>query len=95
MYKYDYVMSFHLMVMLRNTTGFYGRLVIEVAYKEMTFHSTETVWEMVAREEWLGCRHDALFMFDIPKSTPVGSLYIYIYYFFDFHDIKAYIHILF
>ena len=40
MYKYDYVMSFHLMVMLRSTTGSYGRLVIEVVYGEMilSFH---------------------------------------------------------
>ena len=35
MYKYDHVMSFHLMVMLRSTTGPYGRPVIEVAYGEM------------------------------------------------------------
>ena len=37
MYKYDYVMSFHLMVMLRSTTGPYGRPVIEVVYGEMIF----------------------------------------------------------
>ena len=35
MYKYDHVMSFHLMVMLRSTTGPYGRPMIEVAYGEM------------------------------------------------------------
>ena len=70
-YKYDYVMDFNLMVMLRSTTDSYGRLVIEVAYEEMRFHFTEAVWEMVAREEWLGCRHDALPMFDIPGSTLV------------------------
>ena len=64
-------MGFHLMVMLRSTTGSYGRLVIEVAYEEMIFHSTKAVWEMVAREEWMGCRHDASSMFDIPGSTPM------------------------
>ena len=48
---YDYVMGFHLMVMLHSTTGSYERLVIEVAYEEMIFHSIEVVWEMVAREE--------------------------------------------
>ena len=69
------------MVMLRSTTGPYGRLVIEVAYGEMIFHSTEAVWEMLAREEWLGCQHDASPMFDIPGSTPVWAPYIY---FFDF-----------
>ena len=30
-YKYDYIMDFNLMVMLRSTTGPYGRPVIEVA----------------------------------------------------------------
>ena len=32
---HDYVMDFLLMVMLRNTTGPYGRPVIEIAYGEM------------------------------------------------------------
>ena len=32
---HDYVMNFHLMVMLRSTTGPYGRPVIEVACGEM------------------------------------------------------------
>ena len=40
------------------------------------FHSTEAVWEMITREEWLWCRHDALPMFDIPGSTPVWAQYI-------------------
>ena len=34
---YDYVMDFHLMVMLHSTTGPYKRPVIEVAYGEMIF----------------------------------------------------------
>ena len=34
-HDHDYVMSFYLMVMLRSTTGPYGRPVIEVAYKKM------------------------------------------------------------
>ena len=71
MYDHDYVMNFHLMMMLRSTTNPYGRPVIEVAYGEMIFHSTEAVWEMLAREEWLGCRHDASSMCDIPGSIPV------------------------
>ena len=70
-YNHDYVMDFYLMVMLRSTTGSYGRPVIEVAYGEMIFHSTKAVWEMIVREEWLRCRHDASLMFDIPGSTPV------------------------
>ena len=34
---YDYNTDFHVTVMLRNTTGPYGRPVIEVAYVEMIF----------------------------------------------------------
>ena len=34
---HDYVMDLYLMVMLRSTTGPYGRPVIEVAYGEMIF----------------------------------------------------------
>ena len=69
---YDDVMRCHEdMVMLRSTTGPYGRPVIEVAYGEILSHSIEAVWEMVAREEWLGCQYDASPMFDIPESTPV------------------------
>ena len=36
-HDHDYVMDFYLMVMLRSTTGPYGRPVIEVAYGEMIF----------------------------------------------------------
>ena len=39
------------LVMLRSTTGSYGRPVIEVTYEEILFHSTEAVWELIAREE--------------------------------------------
>ena len=39
-------------------------------------HFTEAVWEMIAREEWLGCRHDASPMFGIPGSTPVWARYV-------------------
>ena len=53
--------------------------MIEVTYGETIFHSTEAVREMVAREEWLECWHDASSMFDIPGSTPVWAPYIYIY----------------
>ena len=62
--------------MLRSTTGPYGRLVIEVAYGETLFHSTEVVWEMKAREEWLECRHDTSPMLDTLESTPVWAPYI-------------------
>ena len=36
MFDYDYDEDFHWTVMLRSTTGPYGRPVIEVAYGEMT-----------------------------------------------------------
>ena len=62
--------------MLCSTTGSYGRPVIEVAYGETLFHSTEAVWEMKAREEWLRCRHDASPMLDILGSTLVWAPYI-------------------
>ena len=61
--------------------------MIEVAYREMILHSIEAVWKMIAREEWLRCRHDASPMFDIPGSTPVSAPYML---FLDFQDIKAY-----
>ena len=75
--------------MLRSTTGSYGRPVIEVTYGKTLFYSTEAVWEMIAREEWLECRHDASPMFDIPRSTPVWAQYIY---FLDFKDMKTYMY---
>ena len=59
-YNHDYDVDFHLMVMLRSTTGPYGRPVVEVAYGEM-----------IARKEWLEYRHDTSPMLDIPGSTPV------------------------
>ena len=45
--------------------------VIDAAYGETMIHSIEAVWEMLVREEWLGCRHDTLLMVDIPRSTLV------------------------
>ena len=63
-------------MMLRGTTGSYGQPMIEVAYGEILFHSIDAVWEMKAREEWLGCRHDASPMLDILGSTPVWAPYI-------------------
>ena len=58
---------------LRSTTGSYGRLVIEIAYRETLIHSTEAVWEILAQKKWLRCRHDASPMFDIPGSTQVWA----------------------
>ena len=63
--------------------------MIEVAYGETMIHSTKAVWEMLAREEWLRCRHDTSSMLDIPRSTLVWAPYMI---FFDFHDIKIYMY---
>ena len=77
---------------LRSTTASYGRPVINVAYEETLIHSTEAVWEILAWEEWLGCRHDASAMFGIPRLTPVWAQYIY---FLDFKNIKTYMYYVF
>ena len=79
-------------VMLCSTTGSYGRSVIEVAYGKTMIHSTKAVWEILAREEWLGCRHDASPKFDIPGLTPVWAPYPL---FSDFQDIKTYMYYVF
>ena len=63
-------------MLLRSTTGSYGRPVIEVAHGEILFHSTEAVWKLIAWEEWLGCQHDASPILDILGSTPVWTPYI-------------------
>ena len=39
------------------------------------FHSTEAVWEMLAREEWLGCRHAVAHVGHTRVNTSVGSTY--------------------
>ena len=78
--------------MLRSTTDSYGRPVIKVAYGENLIHSIEVVWEMLAREEWLGRWHDASPMFDIPGSTLMWAQYIYI---LDFKNIKTYMYYVF
>ena len=74
---------------LRSTTSSYRRLVLEVAYGETIIHSTETVWEILTRKEWLGCRHDTSPMVDILGSTLVWTQYMV---FFDFTNIKVYMY---
>ena len=71
--------------LLRSTTGSYGLFVVETAYGEITSHSIEAIWEILAREKWLECRHDASPMFNIPESTPVWAQFMI---FSDFHNIK-------
>ena len=49
---------------------------IEGAYSETMIHSIEAIWEMLVREEWLGCRHDTSLMVDIPGLTPMWAPYM-------------------
>ena len=63
------------MVILRSTMGPYGRLMTEVAYGRCYFNSTEAVWELIAQEEWLGCRHDVAHVGHTRVNTSVGSMY--------------------
>ena len=77
LHDHDYVMEyFYFMVILRSTTGPYGRPMIEVAMGRLYFHSTETVWEMIAREEWLRCRHDVAHVGHTRVNTSLGSMCI-------------------
>ena len=73
------------LVMLRSTTSFYGWPVIEVAYGETLFHSTDAVWEMKAQEEWLGVSAWCIInVWHIRVNISVGSMYII----FDFSKYK-------
>ena len=82
-------MDFNLMVMLRSTTGLYGRPVIEVAYGEMIFSLHRGCMGDDSSRRVVGCWHDTSPMFDIPESTLVWAPYIL---FFDFQDIKTYVY---
>ena len=89
-YTYMIMMRFSdLCWWLRNTTGLYERLMIDAVFGEIMIHSTEVVWETLAREEWLGCRHDTSPIIDIPRSTLVWAQYTI---FFGFHDINIYMY---
>ena len=68
---------------LHSATGSYGQSVLEAIYGETIIHSI--VWEILAREEWLGCRHDTSPMVDIPGSILVWAQYIV---FSDFNKYK-------
>ena len=56
------------------------------------FHSTEAVWEMLAREEWLRCRHVVAHVGHTRVNTSVGSTYII---FLIFKNIKTYMYYVF
>ena len=59
--------------MLRNTTGPYGRPMLEVAYGEILLSLHRVCMGDDSSGRWLGCRHDASPMFDILASTPVWA----------------------
>ena len=46
------------------------------------FQSIEAVWEMVAREEWLGCRHTVAHVGHTRVNTSVGLMYLFLGFLF-------------
>ena len=70
------------MVILRSTTGPYGRPIAEVAYGEIVFFTPPRLYGRWAREEWLGCRHDVAHVRHTRVNTSVGSLYIVFFWIF-------------
>ena len=88
LYWYDVI---RIQWWLHSIMGSYGRSELEAVYGEMMIHSTEAIREIIGREKWLGCRHDASPMVDIPGSTPVWAQYIL---FFEF-QILNFIYVLF
>ena len=68
---YDYVMV-SVLVILRSTTGPYGRPIAEVAYGEMLRSLHRGCMGVIAREEWLGCRHDVAHVRTYPDQHQCG-----------------------
>ena len=58
------------------------------------FHSTEAVWEMIAREEWLGYRHDVAYVGHTWVNTSVGSMCI-VFWIFILKTLNIYMYIVF
>ena len=81
LYKYHYVMDFNLMVMLRSTTGPYGRSVIEVAYGEMIFSlhrgcmGDDSLGRVVGVSVWC-----IVYVQHTRVNTNVGSVYIILWF---------------
>ena len=94
-YKYDHDMSFHLIVMLRSTTGPYGQPMIEVAYGEMIFSvhrgcmRNDSSGRVIGMSAW--CITHA---WHTRVNTSVGSMYI-IFWFSRYKNLCIYIYILF
>ena len=82
LYDYEYSMDFflfYLMVILRSTTGPYGRPMIEVTYGEILFSLYRAVWEMIAQEKWLGYRHVVAHVRHTRVNTSVGLMFSNLY----------------
>ena len=90
LHDHDLLMDFYCMVILRSTTGPYGRPIVEVAYGEMLRSLHRGCRGVIAREEWLGCRHDVAHVETYPGQHQCGHS---VYYFFSFHNIKTYIYV--
>ena len=80
LHDHDYVMDFYLWwyyVILRALMDdLWQRSHMGRCY----FHSTEAVRELIAREEWLGCKHDVAHVGHAWVNTSVGSMYFSIFY---------------
>ena len=87
---------FYLMVILRSTTGPYGRPMIEVAYGEILFSLYRGCilfsW-FFKNKKWLGCRHVVAHVGHTRVNTSVGSTYIIFLIFFK--NIKTYMYYVF
>ena len=72
-------MGFHLMVILRSTTGPYGRPMLEVAYGEIIFTPPRLYGSKLGKSGWGVDMKSS--MLDIPGSTPVWAQYIIFLFF--------------
>ena len=76
---FDYIMDlFYFILFYGDITQYYGPLWSTYdrgrIWGDLIFHSTEAVWEMIAREEWLGCRHVVAHVGHTRVNTSVGSM---------------------
>ena len=92
LYVHDYVMVyFFILVILRSTTGPYGRPILKVAYGEILFSlhrgcmRVDSSGRVVGMSTW--CRP----CWDIPGSTPVWAQCTI---FLSFYNIKTYNYVL-
>ena len=77
MYDHEFDTDFYLMVMLRSTTGLYGRLVIEVVYREMIFSLHRDCMADDSSERVVGVSTWCIaHVWHTRVNTSVGSVYI-------------------